>query len=161
MLARAGGLVIRSGMVRFEFGSRDKGNPRVSKCRIISTRTLSRLARNTVFRGDRGPECRQSRIARSFQRMKLRFWFGCWLRFRLLDNYYRTSNETKRPVGLWANLAVVVNRINRKFTSRPSAATLETHVRNAFPVDFVCLWIKNWLGGHGDFSRMFPARHVK
>lgn len=43
MLARAGGLVIRSGMVGLEFGSRDKGNPRVSKCRIISTRTLSRL----------------------------------------------------------------------------------------------------------------------
>ena len=40
MLARAGGLVIRSGMVGLEFGSRDKGNPRVSKCRIISTRDL-------------------------------------------------------------------------------------------------------------------------
>lgn len=45
------GLVIRCGKRGadgFEFGSRDKGNPRVSKCRIISTRTLSRFAFTSI-----------------------------------------------------------------------------------------------------------------
>ena len=32
----------------FEFRSRDKDNPRVSKCQIISTRTLSRLALTSI-----------------------------------------------------------------------------------------------------------------
>lgn len=44
-------LVIRCGKRGangFEFGSRDKGNPRVSKCRIISTRILSHLAFTSI-----------------------------------------------------------------------------------------------------------------
>jgi len=32
----------------FEFRSHDKGNPRVSKCQIISTRTLSRLVLTSI-----------------------------------------------------------------------------------------------------------------
>lgn len=35
----------------FEFGSCDKGNPRIPKCRIISERTLSRASRSRLFRG--------------------------------------------------------------------------------------------------------------
>lgn len=91
---------------------------------------------HTVFRDDRVPECRQFRIARSFQRMKLRFLIRP-LVFHLSpfpkDNYYRGSNETEPtsedyPRG--RSSRALADRANRKFTSQPSVTSRETHVRN-------------------------------
>lgn len=88
---RAGG----GNPVGVEFGSRDKGNPRVSKWRIISARTLPPWrAPRCVSRDPRNPISVSTSWKRCFEPGEGAPTLVSV--FSAADNYYRGCNETER-----------------------------------------------------------------